>query len=180
MMLFLMNKYWLSLLMLLSAQSLAEVARQEAERRRSLDQQGVEAKVIDTVAPDSGGNLAVSSGVPASVLRNTTKESASSKGKPSVEGVRAALQKLDRNIQQTEERLESRRVRLQSERWKNPKTLRASSIGDAEKSQTRLKQEIEDLQRKLEQLQKERGEVYDRGRKAGFLPGEMTGRGIIP
>jgi ribosome-associated translation inhibitor RaiA len=180
MMLFPMNKYWLSLLLLLCVQSLADVARQEAERRRALDQQGIEAKVINTVTPDSVGNLAISSGVPSVAPRKTSNGSAAPKGKASVQAIRSALQKLDRSIQQTKERLESRRARLQSERWRNPQTIRASNGGDAEKIQTRLKQEIEDLQRKLEQLQLERSEVYDRGRKAGFLPGELTGKGMIP
>jgi DNA repair exonuclease SbcCD ATPase subunit len=165
---------------LLCMQSLADVARQEAERRRSLDQQGIEAKVIDNVPPNSGGTLAVSSDVPHPVSPRASKGAAASKGKSSVDGIRTALQKLDRGIQQTKERLESRRTRLQSERWKNPKTVRASSVSDPEKSQARLKQEIEELERKLEQLQQERREVYDRGKRAGFLPGELTGKGIIP
>jgi DNA repair exonuclease SbcCD ATPase subunit len=174
------NKCWVLTLILLCVQSLADVARQEAERRRLLDQQGIEAKVIDAVTPGSGGNLAVSSDLPRPVSRKTSKGSAAAKGKTSVAGIRTALQKLDRSIQQTRERLESRRARLQSERWENPKTMRASSVSEVEKSQNRLKQEIEDLQRKLEQLQQERSELYNRGKKAGFLPGELTGKGIIP
>jgi hypothetical protein len=175
-----MNRFWLITLLLLGMQSLADVARREAERRRSLDQQGIEAKVLDTVPPGSGGNLAVSSGVPSPPSKRTPKGPADAKGKSSVNGIRSALQKLDRSIQQTTERLESRRARLQSERWKNPQTVRASSVNDAEKNQTRLKQEIGELERKLELLQRERREVYDRGIKAGFLPGELTGKGIIP
>ena len=59
-----------------------------------------------------------------------------------------------------------------------PKTGRISSRSDTEKTQSKLKQEIEELQRKLEQLQQERAELYDRGKKSGFLPGELTGKGL--
>jgi DNA-binding transcriptional MerR regulator len=174
-----LNTYWLIPFVLFCLQSLADVARQEAERRKSLDQQGIEAKIIDVVPQNGGGNLAVSSGGSPAPGR-TSKESASGRGKTSVDGIRAALQKLDRSIQQTQERLESRRARLQSERWIIPKTGRVSGHSDAGKTQNQLKEEIEELERKLKQLQQERAEIYDRGKKAGFLPGELTGKGIIP
>jgi hypothetical protein len=171
---------WLIPLFLLCLQSLADVARQEAERRKLLDQQGIEAKVIDMVPKGSGGNLAVSTAVSSPSSPRTPKESVSSKRKTPVDGIRSALQKLDRSIQQTQERMESRRTSLHTERWAIPKTGRISSRSDTEKAQSRLKQEIEDLQKKLEQLRQERAELYDRGKKAGFLPGELTGKGIIP
>jgi DnaJ-domain-containing protein 1 len=174
-----LNAYWLIPFILFCLQSLADVARQEAERRKSLDQQGIEAKIIEAVPQNGGGNLAVSSGGSPAPGR-ASKESASGRGKTSVDGIRAALQKLDRSIQQTQERLESKRARLQSERWTIPKTGRVSGRGDPEKYQNQLKEEIEELNRKLEQLQRERAETYDRGKKAGFLPGELTGKGIIP
>jgi uncharacterized protein (UPF0335 family) len=43
-----------------------------------------------------------------------------------------------------------------------------------------LREEIEDLELKLKRLQQERSEVYAEGKKAGFLPGELSGKGIIP
>jgi chromosome segregation ATPase len=174
-----LNTYWLIPFVLFCLQSLADVARQEAERRKSLDQQGIEAKVINAVPQSSGGNLAVSSGASPSPQR-ASKESVSGKGKTSIEGIRTALQKLDRSIQQTQERLESRRTRLQSERWTISKAKRVSGRGDAETNQNQLKEEIEELKQKLVRLQQERAEIYDRGKKAGFLPGELTGKGIIP
>lgn len=69
---------------------------------------------------------------------------------------------------------------MQAERWAIPKTGRASAGGNTEKTMGRLKEEIENLEKKLSQLQQERSEVYGRARKAGFLPGEITGKGIIP
>ena len=47
-------------------------------------------------------------------------------------------------------------------------------------SQSKLQAEIEELQIKLKRLQEERFEVYESGKKAGFLPGELEGKGIIP
>jgi hypothetical protein len=162
-------------------QSLADVAREEAERRRLLDQQGVEAKVIvDVVPQNSSGSLTLSTGPSSTIARKTSKESTSSREKTSLNGIRASLQKLDRSIKQTQERLEVGRARLHAERWAIPKTGRVSARGDTEKAQSRLRQEMEALQKKLDQLQQDRSEIYDRGKKAGFLPGELTGKGIIP
>ena len=174
------NACWVIPFVLLLAQSLADVSRREAERRKSLDQQGIEAKVIDSVPKNSGGNLAVSSGLSSATPKSASTGSTSSKGKTSVSGYRSALQKLDRSIQQTRDRLESRKAQLQAERWAIPKVGRVSAANDPDKNQNRLKQEIEELQRKLEELQRERAELYDRGKKAGFLPGELTGKGIVP
>jgi hypothetical protein len=168
----------LSAFVFLCLQSLADIAREEAERRRSLDQQGIEAKVITSVPQDDRGNIAVSTIISTTAPKKTSKESAPPKA--SLGGITAAIQKLDRGIRQTQERLESRRALLQSERWAIPKTGRASANRNTEKVQSRLKEEIENLERKLNQLRQERSEVYDRGRKAGFLPGEITGKGIIP
>ena len=171
----------LSAFVFLCLQSLADIAREEAERRRSLDQQGIEAKVIVDVAPqNSHGSLTVSTGTASAVQRKTAKESTSPKESASLKGIRTSLQKLDRSIKQTQERLEAGRARLQAERWAIPKTGRISARGDTEKTQGRLRQEIEALQKKLDQLQQDRSDVYDRGKKAGFLPGELTGKGIIP
>jgi len=171
----------LSAFAFLCMQSLADVAREEAERRRLLDQQGVEAKVIvDVVPQNSSGSLTLSTGPSSTIARKTPKESTSSREKTSLNGIRASLQKLDRSIKQTQERLEVGRARLHAERWAIPKTGRVSARGDTEKTQSRLRQEIEALQKKLDQLQQDRSEIYDRGKKAGFLPGELTGKGIIP
>ncbi len=175
-----LNPPSLILVLFLCLQSLADAARQEAERRQAMDQQGIEAKVIDSGPQQSSGRMTISSGVSTPSPRRTSKEPASTKGKTSIDGIRATLQKLDRSILETQARLESRRTRLNAERWVIPKSGRISSRNDAEKTQNRLKQEMEELQKKLERLQQERSQVYDLGRKAGFLPGELTGKGIIP
>lgn len=168
-------------LLMICLQSLVDVARAEAERRQALDQQGIEAKVIESIQKADSGSLTISKDVPSRApISSSPKEKASPGEKASIQRIRGELQKLDRTIRQTQERLESRKSRLLSERWAIPKTGKASGRLDTERSQTRLKQEIEELERLLEQLKQERSEVYDRGRKAGFLPGELTGRGIIP
>jgi chromosome segregation ATPase len=162
----------------LCLQSLADVARDEAERRKLLDQQGIEAKVIEVDAGQKG-NLTISTDSPPAARKDSQKKPARSDGRTSVRSFRNALQKLDRAIRQNQERLESRRARLRSGRWEISKSGRASS-SNAEKSQSRLQEEIEDLEMKLNQLRQERSEVYQEGRKAGFLPGELDGKGIVP
>jgi predicted RNase H-like nuclease (RuvC/YqgF family) len=166
---------------LFSLQSLADIAREEAERRKLLEQQGIEAKVIEGdprhFAPN--GNLTLSTPKPSSPKKEKTK-SASSKGQPSVRSFRTALQRLDRTIRKDQERLDLLRTRLHSEKWAIPKVGRISkSVGKTD-SQSRLQREIEDLESKLKRLRRERSEIYDAGRKAGFLPGELDGKGIIP
>jgi chromosome segregation ATPase len=171
-----MNAISFCALLLLCLQSLADVAREEAERRRALDQQGIEAKVIESIPQSDGGHLTLSNGP----SPPKTKESLISKERISVLKISDALQRLDRGIRQMQDRLELLRARLQSVRWAIPKTGKMSGQADTEKTQNRLRQEIERLEKKLVQLQQERADAYDRGRKAGFLPGELTGKGIIP
>jgi hypothetical protein len=167
----------LPVIVLLCAQSLADVAREEAARRKALEQQGIEAKVLDTIPQSNGGNLTVSDSPPS--LRNN-KEPPASRGKFSVDKIRGELQRLDRNIRQAQERVEQLQHRLQAERWVIPRTGRVSGNRDTEKNQNKTRLEIESLQRRMEQWQGERHALYDRGRKAGFLPGELTGKGITP
>jgi len=160
-------------------QSLADVAREEAERRRLLDQQGIEGKVID-VGEVKEGNGAVSTGPESPVPRSGSGKPVDREERKSLRSFRTALQKLDRAIRECEDRLESRRVRLRSERWEIPKSGRGSRRASSQNSQGRLREEIEDLELKLKRLQQERSEVYAEGKKAGFLPGELSGKGIIP
>jgi hypothetical protein len=161
---------WQVGIFILCLQSLADVARQEAERRRLLDQQGIEAKVIDgTKIP--AGNVSTSADV-----NKTSKGTSSVKDKKSLQSIRNSLEKLDRTIRQEEERLGLRRARLQSERWEALKSGR----GSTGKSQSRLKEEIEELEIKLRSLRDQRSKIYERGKKDGFLPGELDGKGIIP
>ena len=159
-------------------QSLTDVARQEAERRRQLEQQGIEEKVITQTAAQDG-DLTVSTVSP-SMLKKNTPEKNVVMSRTSLHSFRNALQKLDRTIQQAEERLASRRALLESERWEIPRNRKGSGRSRASRSEGKLQEEIDELEIKLKQLRQERSETYDAGKKAGFLPGELDGKGIIP
>jgi len=164
-----------------SMQSLADVARQEAERRKLLEQQGIEAKVIKGNAEHlaSDGNVTVSSpdyGAPERAL----SQSISQKNHNSVHSYRNELQKLDRTIRQDEERLQLLQARLQADRWAIPKVGRVSRRKSNTDEQSRTQTKIDELQRKLKRLRQERAEVYEAGKKAGFQPGELENKGIIP
>jgi len=172
----------MAIFLLFALQSLADIAREEAKRREKLEEQGIEAKVIEgditRLAPN--GNLSTST----PQLPGPKKEKLSSppdKAPSSVRSFRSALQKLDRAIRQDQERLGSLRARLQAEKWAPPKIGRVSTkgVGNAE-TQERLQAEIEELESKLKRTRRERSEVYEAGRKAGFLPGELDGKGLIP
>ena len=164
----------------LVAQSLAEVARREAERRRELDRQGVEAKVIDgdpaQLAPN--GNLSTSSSVPRTRAPGDRTSEARRSGTP--RSYRTRIQRLDREIRSREERVAALQERLRKERWALPKVGRLSRSSGSATSQERLQTQIKDLDSKLKQLKRERREVYDEGRRAGFHPGELDGKGLTP
>jgi hypothetical protein len=160
------------------AQSLSEASQREAERRKNLDQNGVEAKVIaedDLSQAALKANVSVSS--PSYASKAASKETAS---KANVQPYRNALQKYDREIDQGEEKLKSLRARLNAERWALPRVGKISSSSDSSSSQEKLKTQIQDLESKLARLRRERLEKYDSGRKAGFLPGELDGKGVMP
>jgi hypothetical protein len=165
----------------LGLQSLADVAREEAERRRLIDQQGVEAKVIEI---DSGQRTADRNQsqreVPPSASAKTSAASNENKNKSAASSYRSALQKLDRSILQEERRLAAKRERLQAAR---SAPLRISSRIDGNQTSnnlSRLQSEIEDMEAKLKQLREEWREKYEEGLRAGFLPGELDGKGILP
>ena len=73
-----------------------------------------------------------------------------------------------------------KRARLQTEKRANFKSGKASKGAGAENLQNRLQAEIKELQIKLKQLRDERFEVYEAGKRAGFLPGELEGKALIP
>jgi hypothetical protein len=162
-------------------QSLGDVAREEAERRRLLEQQGIEGKVIEgdgtQLAPH--GNLSTFT-PQSSPARKTKPASDSGRSPSSVRSYRSALQRLDRSIRQDQERLDSQRARLQAEKWAPPKVGPVSKSGGSAGTQARLQREIDELESKLKRIRRERQEIYEKGRKAGFLPGELDGRGLIP
>jgi predicted RNase H-like nuclease (RuvC/YqgF family) len=165
---------------LLTAQSLAEAARREAERRREIDRQGLEAKVIEgdpaQLAP--GGNLSTSD--PVRRDRPTADREVEPRRRGTPRFYRAKIQKLDREIRSGEDRIAALRERLRSERWALPKVGRISRSSGISGSQERLQAQIRDLESKVKQLRKERRETYDDGKRAGFLPGELDGKGQMP
>ncbi|MBN1568845.1 MAG: hypothetical protein JXA73_13435 [Acidobacteria bacterium] len=165
------------ILLVLDMQSLVDVAREEAERRRLLEQQGIKGRVIEgngtSTAPS--GNITTSIG-PSYEPEKTSARSDSSKNQASLRRYQATLKKLDREIQKTEDRLASKRARLQKEKWAPVKLGRSSGSGKSGNSQSQLQSQIDELQLKLKQLRDERYDVWESGKKAGFLPGELEGR----
>jgi hypothetical protein len=168
-------------LLIFNMQSLVDLARDEAERRKRLEEQGIEARVIDENAAGLArqGNITTST-EPAASVQMPSARSDPLKDHRSVRSYRSALQKLDRTIQQNEAQLAAKRARMQAEKWANLKSGKASKGTGAENPQSRLQAEIEALQIKLKQLRDERFEAYQAGKSAGFLPGELEGKGIIP
>ncbi len=161
-------------------QSLAEAARKEAERRKQPELQGVEEKVIsnDNVRNARGGSLTVSSSTQRPQVRSP--EPSRGKGGKSLQAYSNSIKKLDREIRQGEERLTELRSRLQAERWAIVKTGRSSSRTSGNAKQERTAAEIQVLETRLKRLREERQATYDAGRKAGFQPGELEGRGLVP
>jgi hypothetical protein len=158
-------------------QSLADVAREEAERRKLLEQQGIEEKIIDRNAiPSAPKEHPAKTTPPSQRQTKASIEKASPGSQVSVRRLRTALQKLDRAIRQDEERLALKRARSEESRWALPKTGRLSAKSRTTDTQERLQKEIDELQIKLKELRLERDETYEEGRKAGFLPGELEGK----
>jgi hypothetical protein len=160
-----------SIILLLGMQSLADVAQKEAERRRQLEQQGVESKVIERKG------TAIESTAPESPTRNDEEKPSKSR---TLRSYRSALQKLDRAIRQNEIKLETLRAKLQSEKWPLPKIGRMSGSSSSPDKLAKLQEQISALQVKIQQDQNERSDIYQSGKKDGFLPGELDGKGIIP
>jgi hypothetical protein len=162
---------------LLNMQSLTDIAREEAERRQRLEQQGIEEKIIERKeAPSAQEEHRIKAPASSERQKKPSAENDSSKNQATVRRFRAALQKLDRRIRQEEERLAPKRARLEESRWVLPKTGRLSTQNRIIDSRERLQKEIDDLQIKLKELRQEREETYEEGRKAGILPGELDGK----
>lgn len=162
------------------AQSLGEVARQEAERRRKLDHEGKAGKTIsdqDLARHGRNGNITISRPEPP---RKEAPSSSSGPRRSSVASFQNRLRSLDRQIRQTVDRIAFLQERLAKERWAPPGTGRQSRRGRTHSSEEQLRWQIHSLENRLTSLRQERREVYDTGRKAGFLPGELDGKGIIP
>ena len=160
-------------------QSLAEVARKEAERRHKLDQQGIQEKRIEVANPADlapGGAISTSSASPG--LAGASGPAQKPEPRATLRSFQTRLQKLDRDIQASEERLKLLRARAEAERWAIIKTGKGSK-GSGSSSPEQLRWQILELEGKLAQLRRERGDVYQAGKKAGYLPGELEGRGIV-
>ncbi len=159
------------------SQSLVDAARKEAERRKALERQGIEGKVI------SGGASRVTeqpTEAPVPASRAVSSPARSSRELNTIRTLRAKLQKLDLAIQHGEERLTILRARMESEKWQLPKVGRISRASAGNTARERLGSQIRELEAKLRNWRRERSQAYESGRKAGFLPGELDGKGIVP
>jgi len=171
----------LLMLALLCSQSLGEIGRREAERRRGLEAEGGGGgrTIAETDLSRSSGNLGTFSTSPGSAAAPPAK-TGKAEARASPARYRSAIQRLDRAVRAAEDRLSSLRARVAAERWAPPKKGRGGG-GDDGRSQTKnLELQIGEWETKLKRLREERFETYDAGRKAGFLPGELDGKGIIP
>ena len=104
--------------------------------------------------------------------------SSSNRGKP--DAYRTRLQSLDRQIREDQEQLQLLEQRMAAERWALPRAgriVRNRNYGSAYED---LRWKAEQLRARLSRLREERRKVYEEGRKAGFLPGELEGRRITP
>ncbi len=90
------------------------------------------------------------------------------------------LQKLDQAIRKEERQLALKREKLEAGRrtLPGPGPLDARSGGWKREARERLEAEIREIGERLVELRRARADCYDEGRKAGFLPGELDGRGI--
>ena len=178
---------WIAVLMLAlplmvresGAQSLAELARKEAERRKALQDQGVTAKVIEqSKVPTDAGSGRVTLSSPPAVRSGAAPGKAESPA--GLASYRSKLQNLGGEISKAEAQVRLIKARLAEERWAPPKAGRIGSRQNAGSSPEQLKWKVRELEARLQQLRDQRLEVYLRGRKAGFLPGELEGKGITP
>lgn len=162
-------------------QSLADAARTEAVRREKIRQQGLE----ETIIEGNGGCYSGEGNVtlfdpPRTGKTETQAKETSVKDRGSLNRIRSQLQKLDRNIRQEEARLKKLQDRIGALRSDSYRISSLSKIPANEESKRKTLEEIDELEDKLRLLKRERAEIYDNGRRAGFLPGELQGRGILP
>ncbi len=160
-------------------QSLAEASRREGERRRQLAVQEVEARVIEArgSVKVSGGNVTTFSRGATQVSPGAAKEARS---RTSLSAYRTLLRKLEREIQDGEERQSLLRREAESVKWTLPKSGRRSGGVAGPTPHERLLRQAEDLEVKLKRLRRQRQETRDEARKAGYLPGELDGKAVAP
>lgn len=136
------------------------------------------------VAPDEvqgrtgSGRMTVSdSGTPRRAAQSDTG-SPSNRGKP--DAYRTRLQSLDRQIREDQEQLQLLEQRMAAERWAPPRAGRIARTRNYGSAYEDLHWKAEQLRARLSRLREERRKVYEEGRKAGFLPGELEGGRITP
>jgi chromosome segregation ATPase len=156
-------------------QSLVEVARKEAERRQNLKE--VQARQIDgadpaRIAPE--GAISTSSTGPAPPTAKAVP--ARQESRESLRSYQSRLQKLDRDIAQAEQKLTVLRLRADAERWAPVKTAKGSVNMGSTSAANQLRWQIAELEAKLSDLREERSDVFQAGKRAGYLPGELEGR----
>jgi hypothetical protein len=156
----------------LPAQSLADAARKEAERRKALEKQGIPSKTI------------IQKGLP---QLSTAAEKPTGPRAPATGGkrlsathYRTALERLQNDIARTRERLDAARKRFEAERSMPFRLGRNGSQTGSSLNQQKIQVQLQELESRLSRLQEERRKTYDEGRKAGYLPGELDGKGITP
>jgi len=162
------------------AQSLAEAARKESERRRQLAEQGVEAKVIEGDGRGPAPQGTAVTFTPGTGRENVSAQAKESRSRTPASAYRNLLQKLDREISECEERRRRTLQQAEAEKWSPSKVLRSGRSQGGPNLQERLKKQAEDLEVKLKRLRRQRSETYEAGRKAGYLPGELDGKAVAP
>jgi hypothetical protein len=175
-----MTRPWLLAALALAAQDLGELARREAQRRAGIEAQGgADRKIVqaDLERARPGGNVTTFS-VPA--LRTPAPPAPRPAGGRTAERYRSALQRLDRQIASVEDRIGALRARAEAEKWEIRRAGRSGSRAPAERAPPKRELAIREQEVKLRRLRQERFETYDAGRRAGFLPGELDGKGIVP
>ncbi len=161
-------------------QSLVEVARKEAERRKKIDAQGVTVKRIESadLPPFTLGG-AVSVSTPQSRPASAGNPVRKAEARPALRSFQTRLQKLDRDIEQGQNKLKLLRARSDAERWAGTKTSKGSRGSGLNATQDSLRWQILELEAKLAAWRRERSDTFQAGRKAGYLPGELESRGIV-
>jgi hypothetical protein len=163
-----------------AAQSLADLARAEAERRKQIERQGIPAKRIESFGrlPEVSRG-AVSTSNPAFRPAAAAGAAAKTEPRPALRTFQSRLQKLDGEIAKAEDRIKLLRAKADAARWAPMKITKGSQGGASASNQDQLHWQILELEGKIAALRRERSDVFQAGRRAGYLPGELEGRGIL-
>ncbi|MEJ2109406.1 MAG: hypothetical protein P8Z37_05730 [Acidobacteriota bacterium] len=161
-------------------QSLADAARTEAERRKSLGQSEIEETIIEGNGACYSGKGNVSSFKSAATEQKKLITVVPSKDRSALRRYRTRLQKIVGNIAKIETRLQNLKDRLRELKRKNLLIKDLSGLALNEESQDKTSEQIEEVIGHIKLQKRERSDVYDEGRREGFLPGELEGEGIIP